>query len=235
MRHRVAHRKLGRTMEHRRALRRNLAYSLFEHGQIRTTLEKAKDLQPYAERMITLAKKARGGDLNSRRRLHRLLSERFFVPREHQEDYENLTFAKRQSVKRFRSGRAHRTGEPKGALPFTTESVSHRLINDIAERFEDRQGGYTRIIQLSRVRIGDAGQQAIIQLVGEEETPTNVPKPRKSSRRRKADARYAAVLKAAKDRAPETRKKESESEPKSHTETESTAPEPKDSDEASQS
>ena len=57
MRHRVAHRKLGRVTPHRIALLRNLATALFEHERIRTTLMKAKELRPYAEKLITLAKR----------------------------------------------------------------------------------------------------------------------------------------------------------------------------------
>jgi large subunit ribosomal protein L17 len=57
MRHRVAHRKLGRTTPHRRALLRNLATALFEKERIRTTLPKAKELRPFAERIITLARR----------------------------------------------------------------------------------------------------------------------------------------------------------------------------------
>jgi large subunit ribosomal protein L17 len=57
MRHRVAHRKLGRITPHRIALLRNLATALFERERIRTTLMKAKELRPYAEKLITLAKR----------------------------------------------------------------------------------------------------------------------------------------------------------------------------------
>jgi large subunit ribosomal protein L17 len=57
MRHRVAHRKLGRVTPHRIALLRNLATALFERERIRTTLMKAKELRPYAEKIITLAKR----------------------------------------------------------------------------------------------------------------------------------------------------------------------------------
>ena len=60
MRHRVAHRKLGRTTPHRLALLRNLATALFERERIRTTLMKAKELRPYAEKLITLAKRDEG-------------------------------------------------------------------------------------------------------------------------------------------------------------------------------
>lgn len=57
MRHRVAHRKLGRTTPHRKALLRNLATALFERERIRTTLAKAKELRPFAEKLITLARR----------------------------------------------------------------------------------------------------------------------------------------------------------------------------------
>jgi large subunit ribosomal protein L17 len=67
MRHRVAHRKLGRITPHRTALLRNLATALFDKERIRTTLMKAKELRPYAERLITLAK--REDDRSHARRL----------------------------------------------------------------------------------------------------------------------------------------------------------------------
>lgn len=64
MRHGMSGRKLNRTSQHRRAMFANMANALFKHEQITTTLPKAKDLRPYAERLITLAKR---GDLHSRR------------------------------------------------------------------------------------------------------------------------------------------------------------------------
>ena len=68
MRHRVAHRKLGRTTSHRTALLRNLATALFERERITTTLMKAKELRPYAEKLITLAKRD-DGQLHARRQV----------------------------------------------------------------------------------------------------------------------------------------------------------------------
>ncbi|MCI0499041.1 MAG: 50S ribosomal protein L17 [Planctomycetales bacterium] len=73
MRHRVAGRQLSRTSEHRLALRRNMAASLFEHETISTTLEKAKEVRGFAEKLITLAKK---GTLPARRRAIALLNNR---------------------------------------------------------------------------------------------------------------------------------------------------------------
>ncbi len=76
MRHKVAGRHLSRTSAHRLALRRNLAASLFEHETISTTLPKAKEVRPFAERLITLAKR---GDLAARRRAIALLNDRAIV------------------------------------------------------------------------------------------------------------------------------------------------------------
>jgi ribosomal protein L17 len=64
MRHKVAHRKLGRTTEHRMAMLKNMSASLIKHEQITTTLPKAKELRPYVEKLVTLAKK---GGLSNRR------------------------------------------------------------------------------------------------------------------------------------------------------------------------
>ena len=73
MRHRVAHRKLQRTSAHRTAMFRNMAASLIKHEQITTTTAKAKELRPYVEKLITLAKK---GGLSNRRLAHaRLLDD----------------------------------------------------------------------------------------------------------------------------------------------------------------
>lgn len=64
MRHRIAHRKLNKTASHRKAMFANMSASLIEHEQIVTTLPKAKELRPFVEKLVTLAKK---GDLGSRR------------------------------------------------------------------------------------------------------------------------------------------------------------------------
>jgi len=67
MRHKVGHRKLQRTSSHRAALLRNLASALIKHEQITTTTAKAKELRPYVEKLVTLAKK---GGLSNRRLAH---------------------------------------------------------------------------------------------------------------------------------------------------------------------
>lgn len=78
MRHRKSGRHLGRTSSHRRALRRNMACSLFLHGRIKTTPEKAKELRQFAEKLITLGKK---GGLNAFRRALQLLDNKPVVRR----------------------------------------------------------------------------------------------------------------------------------------------------------
>lgn len=73
MRHRKKGRQLGRTASHRTAMLRNMATSLFLHGRISTTTEKAKELRPFAEKLITLAKR---GDLHARRLAGRKIADK---------------------------------------------------------------------------------------------------------------------------------------------------------------
>jgi large subunit ribosomal protein L17 len=196
---------LNRTSAHRKALHRNLAQSLIEHGSVRTTLPKAKDLRPVAERIITLALRARNGDspakrLTARRALHQILADRAVIPAEHRDSYDGLPSTKRNKTLTAPSGRRFRTGQPKGKLDFTAQSVMHRLINDVAPRFEGRRGGYTRIVRLPTRRVGDHTSLALVQLVGDEKSPGSVAKAPKTARRKRNDARYAMaakVLKAA--------------------------------------
>jgi len=76
MRHRVSGRQLSRTSEHRLAMRRNMAVSLFEHETISTTIRKAKEVKGFAEKLITLAKR---GTLAARRRAIALLGDRDII------------------------------------------------------------------------------------------------------------------------------------------------------------
>lgn len=78
MRHGVSKRKFNRKSSHRQAMLANLAQSLFEHGQIKTTLPKAKDLRSVAEKLITKAKK---GDLHSRREVLKTIYKKDVVAR----------------------------------------------------------------------------------------------------------------------------------------------------------
>ena len=73
MRHRLAHRKLGRSSPHRMSVLRNMSASLIRHERIRTTLAKAKELRPFAERLVTLGKK---DSLHARRRALQILPDK---------------------------------------------------------------------------------------------------------------------------------------------------------------
>lgn len=200
MRHRKGYKSLGRTSEHRLSLRRSMAQSLFEHGSITSTVQKVKEVRPFVEKLITLARHAKGGNLAARKRIIALMNDRAIIPAEHLEDYVQRSDAGRQKVLRSRSGRRYRTGQPRPGLAYTAQSVVYRLINDVAPRFSDRPGGYTRIIKLARTRIGDGGEQAILQLVGGEEAPTGLTRPDKTARRRRVEARYAFAARALRSR-----------------------------------
>ncbi len=206
MRHRIHYKKLNRTSEHRRALCRNMAQSVIEHGQVTTTLPKAKNIRPYVEKLVSLAvqvrKRSSSGDkagaLRARRRIYQLLGDRSIVPAEHRQTYNDMTDAQRKRTLRMASGRRHRTGDPKGRLAFTGETVIHRLIEKLAPSYEDRPGGYARIIRLAQRRVGDHTALAVVQLVGNEDPPMSLTKPKKSARQLRTDARYAMVAKLAK-------------------------------------
>lgn len=189
MRHRVAGYKLGRDTEHRRAMFRNLAAGLFQHGQITTTLQKAKAVQPFVERLITLARK---GDLAARRRAIKLLNDRFLVDTVN--GYEDGIDVERDSHGRV----------------VEAPRLIKKLFDEIGPKFTDRNGGYTRIIKLGTHRIGDAGDLVVLQLVGDEEGPQVGGQT--SRRRQKADARtaYAAKLRKARNTSESESKAEAE-------------------------
>ncbi len=134
MRHRVAGKQLSRTTAHRKAMRRNLAASLIQHGAVRTTVAKAKEVRPFVERLITIA---RTGTLHARRRVISMLQNRDMYT------YDSTT----------------RKYQPE------ENTVVGKLFDEIAPRYADRPGGYTRIIHLPERRIGDAGKQVLLQLV----------------------------------------------------------------------
>ena len=109
-------RKLGRPTDHRQAMLRGLVTLLLEKGRIETTVTRAKEVQPMAERMISLGK-------------------------------ENTLHSRRQ------------------ALAYVTkEDVVKKLFDEIAPKYEDKNGGYTRVIKTGPRR-GDAAEMCIIELV----------------------------------------------------------------------
>jgi large subunit ribosomal protein L17 len=181
-------------------MRRNMAQSLFQYGQIETTVAKAKAVRPFVERLITLARR---NTLHSRQRLIALLGDRSVISKDQQEKYDEMSRAAQRRVLKSRSGRRHRTGQVPAAynkkkFTFVAESVVHRLISEVAPRYKDRPGGYTRIIRLAKRRIGDNSDLAILQLVGDEE-PTGQQKRKTTiGRRRRAANRIRFAESGAK-------------------------------------
>ena len=169
--HRYRGRQLSRDTEHRKALRRNLTQSLFEHGKVRTTEPKAKEIKAFAEKLITLAKT---DSVNSRRRVTQLLNDR------------RVTDEEQEFVKNDR-GR--------------DLTVVQRLFKEVAPKFAGRNGGYTRIIRLSDYRIGDGGSLVLLQLLTDEsvEKPAGTVRRSAGLRRKRNEKRHAfagRVLKA---------------------------------------
>ena len=149
MRHLKAHRKLGRTSEHRTSMLRNLATSLINSRDERivTTLPKAKELRPFVERAITLSRRAHNLSGDEAQALH----------------------LRRQAAGFFHAGNTavvSLTGKRGQLRPERTAGVAalRRLFKDLGERYKDRPGGYTRILKLGH-RDGDAAEMAIIELV----------------------------------------------------------------------
>ena len=170
MRHLKAHRKLGRTSEHRNSMLRNLATSLINSREERivTTLPKAKELRPFVERAITLSRRARSlaDDGSNAQALH----------------------LRRQAAGFFHAGNttvSEVTGKRGQLRPERTAGVAalRRLFTDLGDRYKDRPGGYTRILKLGH-RDGDAAELAIIELV---DNPREV-EAAEAAKKRKASA-----------------------------------------------
>jgi large subunit ribosomal protein L17 len=116
MRHRKSGRKLGRNAAQRKALYANLTSALIEHGRIKTTEAKAKEVRSIVEEMITLGKR---GDLHAHRQAVAFLG---------------------------------------------SKEIAHQLFADVAPRFSERPGGYTRIVKIGP-RQGDAARMVYLELV----------------------------------------------------------------------
>lgn len=160
MRHLIKGRHLGRKPPHRIALMRNMSCQLVAHERITTTVAKAKELRIYAEKLITVAKRAnaeaKGKDekeaavvmLTARRRLMSKLGGKKFVP------------IKDEQI-----------------------NVVSKLLGDLGVRYADRPGGYTRVIKRAHFRLGDAAPTAFIELMPAAGTPAPAPvkAPKKKS------------------------------------------------------
>ena len=152
--HMIRGRQLSRDTEHRISLRRSLVQSLFEHGKIKTTHPKAKEVKAFAEKLITLA---RTGTLTARRRVIAYMNDRRLVD----EDQE-----------------------------FTGQTVVQKLFSEIAPKFADRAGGYTRIIKTAQHRIGDGGDIVVLELAHEASPPKGTIRRSAGLRRKRNERRH---------------------------------------------
>lgn len=142
MRHQTKKHTLGKAQDQRKALLRSLATELFVHGEITTTLARAKALKPYAEKIITLAKK---GDLHSIRQAAR------YIYNKETGKYMDLA-----------SGEVFEA--PQADKKLASQTVLRKLFVIIGKQYSDKSGGFTRIYHLPPRR-GDASEMALIQLV----------------------------------------------------------------------
>jgi large subunit ribosomal protein L17 len=171
MRHRRKGRTLGRNPAHQRALLKNLASSLFlterdaedddnkpkVKGRIITTVEKAKEVRPLVERCITIARNA--------------------LPAQQEAEKLGTTAARNtEAWKTWRKSKKYAEWNQAIAPLVVARRRALRLLGDkqavrilfaeVAPRFVDRNGGYTRVLRLAKPRLGDAGTRAILEFVG---------------------------------------------------------------------
>ena len=180
MRHRKRGRKLGRNNSHRHALMRNLAKSLLitvdadedaegkpaVPGRIKTTMAKAKEVQPFVERLITIAR---------RTLIHERASEEFQsdsneVPDKSSSEWQEWAAARAPVVAARRRVQALLGGGD----PDSKKAVDV-LFSTLAPRFEFRAGGYTRVLRSAQRRLGDGGATAILEFVGDDEVSMVLP------------------------------------------------------------
>ncbi len=137
MRHRKSGRRLGRNSSHRKAMYRNMATSLLEHGRIQTTDAKAKELRKVVERLITLSKRVPPSAIDA---------------------------ASGDEQRNLRARRVHAVRQARKWV--VDRDVLQVLFGEYSERYQDRPGGYTRITKIGR-RVGDNAPMSIIELVEE--------------------------------------------------------------------
>src|SRR5262249_41507223 len=138
MRHRVAHRKLGRVTEHRIAMLRNQATALLRHEHLTTTVPRAKELRPFVERLITIAKRGIAGGQGAG------------TPGKGNHGNGHALTARRLVMQDLQD-----------------RDVVSKLFDTLAPRFASRPGGYTRLLRIG-YRRGDSAEVAQVELVGSE-------------------------------------------------------------------
>lgn len=171
MRHRVRGRKLGRNASHRKAMFRNMAASLIKTlrsdeddptrpkvaGRIVTTVPKAKELRPFIEKLITLGKRAVEHDERAAQ----------FAATADRNTPEWKAWRESDKWQQWSAAVAPSVTLRRKAFSLLRDKEAvNILFNELTERFADRSGGYTRVVQLPQVRLGDSGKQALIEFVG---------------------------------------------------------------------
>lgn len=173
MRHRVKGRKLGRNSSHRKAMFRNMACSLIKSvvpdedadnapkhpGRIVTTVQKAKSLRPMVEKCITLARRAQP---------HLEKAEEFGTSAE-RNSAEWKTWRDSDQWQEWTAAMAPALSFRRRLFSILRDNEAVEiLMSELGPRFIDRDGGYTRIVKLATVRLGDSGEQALIEFVGDD-------------------------------------------------------------------
>ena len=172
MRHKIAGRTLNRNASHRKAMFRNMAASLIKTlrniegaennpevpGRITTTVPKAKELRPFVEKLITLAKKG-------------VLSEKGadqFATKAAKDTAEWKAWRESDTWSKWAQARSPGIEARRRAFAALRDKLAVEILfSELAERFADRNGGYTRIMKLAKFRIGDATRHCFIEFVGE--------------------------------------------------------------------
>lgn len=171
MRHRLRGRKLGRNSSHRKAMFRNMACSLIRTvrideddpqrpkvaGRIVTTVPKAKELRPFVEKLVTLAKGASA---------HEQAASEFQTEADKGSDAWR-DWRKSDKWQSWAQAMAPAVALRRRAFSMLRDNNAVSvLFDELAGQFSERDGGYTRIVRLPNVRLGDAGAQAMIEFVG---------------------------------------------------------------------
>jgi large subunit ribosomal protein L17 len=172
MRHRNRGRKLSRTGSHRRAMFRNMAASLLltvrpeegadntpqVKGRIVTTVAKAKELRPVVEKLVTIAKKALP---------HQEAAEQHATKAE-KNSAEWKTWRKGEGWQKWTKAIAPAIKYRRMAFDVLRDKEAVEILfTEVAPKFRERTGGYTRVIEIATRRLGDSGKQALIEFVGE--------------------------------------------------------------------
>lgn len=165
-------RKLGRNPSHRKAMFRNMACSLIRSvrideddpqrpkvpGRIVTTLPKAKELRPIVEKLITLARKAAPHEERAQQ----------YATSADRNSAEWKSWRESDQWNQWNQAIAPAVAMRRRAFAKLRDNEAvDILFDELAERFQDRPGGYTRVVRLATVRLGDSGKQAMIEFVGE--------------------------------------------------------------------